>query len=73
MYGVCVEATRKSEEAQRKMMKEIALVAGFVYRHNPVFYERKRLKLSMRLHRIFDMDFIEGTLDCTVRSYLAKN
>ena len=55
------------------MMKEIALVAGFVYRHSPVFYERKRLKLSMRLHRIFDMDFIEGTLDCTVRSYLAKN
>ncbi len=55
------------------MRKVIAVVMGFVFRHSPVFYERKRAKLSMRLHRVFDMDFIEGTLDCTVRSYLAKN
>lgn len=55
------------------MRKVIAVVMGFVLRHSPVFYERKRQKLSMRLHRIFDMDFIEGSLDCMVRSYLAKN
>ncbi len=55
------------------MKKFIAVIAWFVFRHSPAFYEQKRLKLSMRLHRVFDMDFIEGTLDCTVRSYLANN
>ena len=55
------------------MKKVIAVIAGFVLRHSPVFYERKRLKLSMRLHRVFDMDFIEGSLDCMVRGNLAKN
>ncbi len=55
------------------MRKLIAALSGFVLRHSPVFYERKRQKLSMRLHRVFDIDFIEGSLDCTVRSYLAKN
>ena|GEM_PF-2639231 len=55
------------------MRKLVALFAGIVFRHSPVFYERKRQKLSMRLHRVFDIDFIEGSLDCMVRSYLAKN
>ncbi len=55
------------------MRKVISVIAGIVFRHSPVFYERKRMKLSMRLHRVFDIDFIEGSLDCTVRSYLAKN
>lgn len=55
------------------MKQVIAVVAGFVFKHSPVFYEQKRLKLSLRLHRVFDMDFIEGTLDCAVRGYLAKN
>lgn len=55
------------------MRKVIAVVMGFVLRHSPVFYERKRMNLSMRLHRVFDMDFIEGSLDCMVRSYLAKH
>ena len=55
------------------MKKLIAAITGFVFRHSPVFYEQKRLKLSMRLHRVFDMDFIEGTLDSAVRSYLANN
>ena len=54
------------------MRKLIALFTGFVFRHSPVFYERKRMKLSMRLHRIFDMDFIEGTLDSAVKSYVAN-
>ena len=55
------------------MRKVIAVIAGIMFRHSPVFYERKRMKLSMRLHRVFDIDFIEGSLDCMVRSYLAKN
>lgn len=55
------------------MRKILLLVAVYVFRHSPVFYERKRMKLSMRLHRIFDMDFIEGALDSTVRSYVANN
>ena len=55
------------------MKKVVAIIAGFVFRHSPVFYEQKRVKLSMRLHRVFDMDFIEGSLDSIVRQYLAKN
>ena len=55
------------------MRKVIEAVKGFVLRHSPIFYERKRQKLSMRLHRVFDIDFIEGTLDCVVRSALANN
>ena len=55
------------------MMKAIALVAGFVYRHSPVFYERKRARLSYRLRWIFDRDFIEGMSDSLTRKYLAKN
>ncbi len=55
------------------MRKAIEALKGFVFRHSPVFYERKRQKLSMRLHRVFDIDFIEGTLDCAVRSALANN
>ena len=55
------------------MKKFIAVIAGCVFRHSPAFYERRRKKLSKRLHSVFDMDFIEGTLDCTVRSYLANN
>ncbi len=54
------------------MKKLVALFAGIMLRHSPVSYERKRRKLSMRLHRVFDMDFIEGSLDSMVRSYLAK-
>ena len=54
------------------MKSIVAVITGFVFRHSPVFYEQKRVKLSMRLHRVFDMDFIEGSLDSMVRSYLAK-
>ena len=59
-------------EIRREMRKALAEITGFVFRHSPVFYEQKRLRLSMRLHRVFDMDFIEGSLDSMVRSYLAK-
>ena len=30
----------------------------------------KRRELSRRLHRVFRMDYFEGTLECTVRSAL---
>ena len=53
-------------------MKLLLLVAGYVLRHNPIFYERKRVRLSNRLHRVFFMDSLEGSLDVIVRGYLAK-
>lgn len=52
------------------MRKLIALIRGFVFRHSPFFYEQKRLKLSKRLHWIFDRDFIEGIADSATRLYL---
>lgn len=55
------------------MRKLIALIRGIVFRHSPFFYEQKRLKLSKRLHWIFNRDFIEGTLDCAIRPYLANH
>ncbi|MBR0168812.1 MAG: hypothetical protein IJQ08_09085 [Synergistaceae bacterium] len=55
------------------MRKLLSAVTGIVLWHSPVFYERKRLKLSKRLHWIFDRDFIEGTLECAVRSHLARS
>ena len=51
----------------------LKVVVGYVFRHSPIFYERKRIALSKRLHRVFDMDYLEGTLDSMVRSYVAKN
>ena len=54
------------------MKKLLMAVTGYVFRHSPVFYERKRGKLSNRLQRVFFMDSLEGSLDVMVRGYLAK-
>ena len=51
------------------MKKLLMAVAGYVVKHSPVFYERKRARLSNRLHRMF---FLEGSLDVMVRGYMAK-
>ena len=53
-------------------MKLLLLLVGYVFRHSPIFYERKRVKLSNRLHRVFFMDSLEGSLDVIVLGYLAK-
>ena len=54
------------------MKKLLKAVTGYVFRHSPVFYESKRVKLSNRLHRVFFMDSLEGSLDVMVRGYLAN-
>lgn len=54
------------------MRKLLRVMAGYVLRHSPVFYERKRMRLSHRLHRVFFMDSLEGSLDVIVRGYLAN-
>lgn len=55
------------------MKKLLKVVVGYVLMHSPIFYERKRIALSKRLHRVFDMDYLDGTLDSMFRSYVAKN
>lgn len=55
------------------MKRVMAVIVGYVLMHSPIFYERKRIALSKRLHRVFDMDYLEGTLDSMFRSYVAKN
>ena len=54
------------------MRKLLFAVKGYVFRHSPIFYERKRVMLSQRLHRVFFMDSLEGSLDVIVRGYIAK-
>lgn len=54
-------------------MRELVLaVVGYVFRHSPAYRERKRVMLSNRLHRVFFMDGLEGSLDVLVRGYLAN-
>ena len=45
-------------------MRYIMMLAGL---YRPAFYMAKRKRLSARLHRIFDMDAIEATLEVAVR------
>ncbi|MBQ3347466.1 MAG: hypothetical protein IJG39_10300 [Synergistaceae bacterium] len=54
------------------MMELVVAVAGYLLRHSPAFRERKRVRLSTRLRRVFFMDSLEGSLDVIVRGYLAK-
>ena len=54
------------------MTRMMMAIVGYVFRHSPIFYERKRIRLSRRLHRVFFMDSLEGSLDVIVRGYLAK-
>lgn len=58
---------RNAKEAQREMRKLIALIRGFVFRHSPVFYEQKRLKLSKRFRSVLNMDSIDGITDSETR------
>lgn len=51
-------------------MREILSKLGLVRRYEPHFYWAKRQKLRERLHQVFAMDAIEGTIDCAVRSLL---
>ena len=60
------------KEGAEVMRKLVLAIAGYVLRHSPVFYERKRVMLSNRLHRVFFMDSLEGSLDVMVRGYLAS-
>ena len=53
------------------MKKFIAVIAGFVFSHSPAFYERKRKKLSKRLHNMFIRDLKEGLDDYETRCLLA--
>ena len=55
------------------MKKLLKAVAGYVVKHSPVFYERKRARLSNRLHRMFFMDSLEGSLDVIVRGYMKRS
>ena len=49
------------------MRKLIALIRGIVFRHSPVFYEQKRLKLSKRFRSVLNMDSIDGITDSETR------
>lgn len=63
---------KSTKEVHREVKRLLVVIAGYVLRHSPVFCESKREKLSRRLHRVFFMDSLEGSLDVIVRGYLAK-
>lgn len=56
-----------AEKAEEQMKRKLAKMAGYVQRCSPAYREKKRIMLSVRLHRIFIMDAIEGSLDVAVR------
>ena len=55
-------------------MRELVMaLAGYFLRNSPAYRERKRLRLSNRLHRVFFMDGLEGSLDVMVRGYMKRS
>ena len=60
-----------AEKAEEQMKRKLSKMAGYVLMCSPAYSERKRVKLSIRLHRIFMIDAIEGSLDVAVRGRYA--
>ena len=46
-----------------QVVREVCLLCGYVAHRR----QRKRVRLSVRLHRIFFMDALEGQLDVMAR------
>ncbi len=49
------------------MKKALRAIVLFVRRKTPAYQAKKRMELSVKLHRVFFMDSLEGSLDVLVR------